>query len=66
MILNELMDKILTLIPDAKFSVWYSEPPFPPEHDPSVSRETRFGFCVCWHKSNNFNCPTEEELSNLP
>lgn len=63
--IREIIDGILSLVADAKFSIWEGEPPFSEEDDPSVTRFIRFGRTVCWNKTNVQPCPSEDEILNI-
>ena len=58
----ELVNKILKLIPDAKFSVWSCEKKdYQGEGEPIEL----YGLLVSWNSTNEKPCPMEDQLDQV-
>lgn len=59
---QELLNRILFLIPDAKFSVWECEAKdFQGEGDPIIIDK----FLIAWNSTNSSKCPSWDDIQNV-
>lgn len=59
---HELLERILTLVPEAKCSVWQCKKE---EYMGEVEPIQIGDYLVCWNTSNHFPCPSHEDLMRL-
>lgn len=59
---QELVDRIVFLIPDAKFSIWDCELKDYMGEAPPIEMD---GKLVCWNRNNSVPCPSFDDISKV-